>query len=87
MGTTLAQRHQRYGPWRSSPTAAQLNYAERLCGQQGREWEIKGMGGLVSSRDISRALEQRRGHREDLGRRWRRLGCVTRSLVSTNQGK
>jgi hypothetical protein len=80
-------RHRRrgtreHGPRQSSPTAAQLNSGERLRGQQGSKWEIKGMGGLVTSRDDSRALEQRRGHREGPGGRWRRLGCMVIGPVS-----
>jgi hypothetical protein len=76
-----------HGPRRSSPTATQLYSCERLRGQQGSKWEIKGMGGLVTSRDGSGALEQRRGHNEGPGRRQWRLGCTTRSPVSANRGK
>jgi hypothetical protein len=46
-----------------------------------------GVGGLVTSRDGSGALEQRRGHCEGPGRWRRRLGCAVRSSVSTNQEK
>jgi hypothetical protein len=71
-------RHQRsdtrgHGPRRSSPTTAHVDSGERLHGQQDSKWEIKGMGGLFTLRDGSGALEQRRGHREGPGRRWRRL--------------
>jgi hypothetical protein len=76
-----------HGPRQSGPTAAHIDFGERLRGQQGSKCEIKGMGGLDTSRDGSGGLEQRRGRSEDLGRRRRRHGCAARSLVNTNWGK
>jgi hypothetical protein len=46
--------------------------------------EIKGMGGLVISRDGSGMLEQRRGYHGDPGRRRQRHDCTVRSLVSAS---
>jgi hypothetical protein len=56
-------RHRRRGTrghdsWWSSPTAVHIDSGERLRGEQGSKREIKGMCGLVTSRDGSRALEQ-----------------------------
>jgi hypothetical protein len=45
-----------------------IDSGERLRGQQCNKQEIEGMGGLVTSRDGPRALEQQRGHHEDPGR-------------------
>jgi hypothetical protein len=87
VGTTLVKRHQKHDLRRSSPTAAQLDSDEQLRGQQGSKQEINSMGGLVTSRDGSGVCEQRRGHREGPGRGWRRLGSMTRSLVSAKRGK
>jgi hypothetical protein len=42
---------------------------------------------LVTSRDGSGVLEQRRGHSEDLGRWRRRHSYAVRSPVSANKGK
>jgi hypothetical protein len=86
VGMTPAQRHQR-APRRSGPTAAEMNSGERLRGQQSRECGIMGMRRLVTLRDGSGVLEQRRGHIEDLGRWRRRHGCTTRIPVSANRGK
>jgi hypothetical protein len=85
-------RHQRrgtrgHGPRRSGLMAAELNSGERLHGQKSRECGIMGMRRLVTSRDGSGVLEQRRGRSEDLGRWWRRHGCTMRSPVSANRGK
>jgi hypothetical protein len=66
---------------------AHINSGERLSGQQNSKWGIKGMGGLVTSRDDSGAFENWRGHREGLGR-WRWMhDCVMRSPVIANKGK
>jgi hypothetical protein len=44
---------------RQSGLAAALAYfGERLCEQQGREREIRGMGMWVTLRDVSRVLER-----------------------------
>jgi hypothetical protein len=47
-----------HGPRRSNPAVAQLNSGERLRGQHSSKWEIKVMGGLVTSRDGSRVIKQ-----------------------------
>jgi hypothetical protein len=63
---------------------AHINSGERLCGQQGSKREIKGMGGLVTSKNGSRALKQWEGLREGPGRWQRKLGYEARSLVSAS---
>jgi hypothetical protein len=55
--------------------------------QQGSTWDIKGMGELLTSRGNSRALEQRRGRMDALGRRWRGFGCTGRTPVSVDWAK
>lgn len=60
---------------------------EQLREQQGSTCEIKGMGELLTSRGNSRALEQRQGHRDALGRRRQGFGCTVRMPVSADQGE
>jgi hypothetical protein len=71
---------------RRSGLAAALAYScEQLREHHGREWEIKGMGRWVTSRDGSRELERRRERSGALGRwRWRH-DCTVESPVSASR--
>jgi hypothetical protein len=52
----------------------------------GKQGKNRGRSGLLTSREDSGTLERRQGHDEGLVRRWRLLGGVRETLVSTGRG-
>jgi hypothetical protein len=74
-------------PWRGGLTAARDSSGEQSCGQQSRDDQIKGTGGLLTLRGSVGVAKQRRRHKDATRRRWRGSGCVEIARVSVDRTK
>jgi hypothetical protein len=70
------------GPRRGGLAAAQLYSEEQSRTTEGRQWENRGEGRLVTSRGVSGTLEWQHGHGEASGRQRRSCCCAEEGPVT-----